>query len=955
MAFTHLHVHSDFSLLDGLGSNRRTVQIASSLGFNHLALTDHGTLGGAIQFSIEAEQANIKPILGVEGYIFVDGKIGHITLLADGDVGFSSLIRLQNIAHQSNHKQPAFTVDELLANSDGLVCLSGCAASPFHFLDFQDALSLASKFIRVFDDRFFWEAMLVGEDLYHYNRVKALAEATNRVHKMVITNDVHFAKPSDAPVHPILTEIRAKGFSYDSSNLYLASEDDLKRRGINLSVDANELQASINRAWAIGNKIKTPNLKAQPTLPLVTDADRQLQTEVDICLNAKTPWNGFHKPTSMAYAKRLNIELGVIQRMGYSTYFLILVDLINFAKQAGVRIGAGRGSGAGSLVLYLLGITDVDPLVHGLQFERFLNEERKGMPDVDVDLDSVNRHKVIEYASQKYGGVPISTYSKYSHKSLIRDLGRSFNIPRSEVDKLSERGEESKLFKQLLATNPDLEHCYDVMSGQVRHKGKHAGGVIITDREVPIERTARGGDSELATSWTEGENNELSYAGIVKFDLLGLSALSVLNDLETETGIRAEQPEDGHAVFEIFKTGDVAGIFQFSGSQGIRDLTRKIAPERFSDLAVISALYRPGPLDSGMADQFPEYKSGNPRQVPEIFELVLTETYGVIVYQEQMMEVYQIAVGGSLAEADLARRTIVKKGKSSDPKDKAEIANLGIEFVQGCMNQGLSEKESKDFWDEIVTFARYGFNKSHAVAYSMISWEMAWWKFNHRAKFYAAMLNHDPANMQSYIYDVSAGGYQISPPHVNYSLATSFTADDTTIYLPLNSVKFLGNKTAEAIVGIREDVGQYITYEDLVDAFPKKLFNRRHKLGLHAVNAFDGLKGKLSDLGVDKNDFTPKKEILSIPTQKEWLGFIIPNQQLFNDMKHYENLGWKAGIIDKIKTKRSSYNNSEYRVFFLLPEGVFWSRDLNRYEEGMAIGVKIGARGKAIKAKEIKL
>lgn len=701
---TPLHLHTDASLKDGLGSLDRMIERAKSIGVMQMAITDHGSLANAVAFSIQAKAAGIKPILGTEGYIAVDGKIGHITILASGQDGWLNLVHLNNAAHASEFRTPAFTVDQLEHYNKGLIILTGCVASPLNEMSEHDALVLGARLKGTFQDRLFAEVMFVA-DQDTWSRPLLLAKKLAL--KTVLTNDTHFAYQTDAQFHPMLTQMRA-GFSYNSAQLWLKSGRELlaRIRAMDRAIEFNTALSWITNGNELGQRIEEVNLARNPSLPVVSrDADKELLRLVQ---------KGFAEKKAMfveserVYRERAIEELDVIKTMGYSSYFLILVDLLTHAKESGVRVGAGRGSGAGSLVLWLIGITQIDPIRYDLSFDRFLNRHRRGMPDVDVDLDSENRDSVLEYARGKYGALPIATYSRYSHKSLVHDLARAMRIPSETEEELADSGQDSAIFSQVCEEFPGFEGAYDAMIGQIRHKGKHAGGVIISDVVVPIERVAK---DVLSVAWTEGAENQLSYAGLVKFDLLGLSALSTLRRLEEKYKIKAPAPYEDPDPFHIFRSGDLAGIFQFSGSAGIRNLTVAVQPDSLDDLTAINALFRPGALDAGTALKYPEYKR-EPRKVPEIFELILRSTYGIIVYQEQMMAIIQQAIGGTLAEADLARRVITKGGKKTDdPKHIAELNALRDAFVAGCIAQGLTKTEAVDWWGELETHGRYSFNR----------------------------------------------------------------------------------------------------------------------------------------------------------------------------------------------------------------------------------------------------
>jgi DNA polymerase-3 subunit alpha len=934
--FAHLHVHSDASLIDGLGPVARLVQGAKSIGFNTLALTDHGSFANAVLFSIACEAAGIKPILGVEGYVEHDGQTGHITLLADGVVGFSNLVALNNLGHSGTGGKPSFSVDQLVSHSADVVCFTGCVASPLHSLSLDDAVHLGARLKAAFGPRLFSELMFVA-DSDTWTRSAKLAERLNL--KMVVTNDVHFPFKNDAAIHPILTSMKA-GFTYNSKNLFLRTPNEIAVEMAKCGIGGSVAESIIHRTRAIADKLRPVNLKREPKLPAIEHAHEQLKQMVIQNLKLVAGrWPSSYINTVVI--PRVKYELEVIKTMDYSSYFVILADIIHHAQLEDVRVGPGRGSGAGSLVLYLLGVTDIDPLFYDLSFERFLNPERKGMPDVDVDFDSEHRDKVIEYAKTRWGAVPVATYARYSHKTAVHDLAKVLHIDRGLEELIAEKGAASAEFKQARTDVPNFAAAYDTILGQIRHRGKHAGGVVITDGIIPLERA---GDITVA-AWTEGEDRELSYAGIVKFDLLGLSALSVLRRLEHRLGRKADAVVDGDPVFSIFRNGDLQGIFQFSGSQGILELTRKLAPSVFEDLVAINALYRPGALDVGSTDMYPEWKK-SPRAVDPMIADILKPTYGAVVYQEQVMAIFARIMGGTLGQADLARRVIVKS-HVGDPKWEAEFATLQDQFTSGCITRGMRPGAAEQLWKELASHARYSFNRAHAVAYARVAWEMAWWKFHHPTEFYTQMLNVDSGEAQTYIYDALNHGIQVTPPNVNRS-SLEYECTGMNIYMPLTSVKHLGLPGASAIVSARSSAS-FTSADDFMARVPKKVVRGKAREGLFELGSFEGVTFKgdgYKELAIKP---TTIADLGRTPYQKqqEYLGFVIPTVATMERIKRARSEAQVAGVVSGMKDKTSRYG--PYRVFYLLPEGICWTRDTVDIAVGDIIVAKVRKEsGKAL-------
>jgi DNA polymerase-3 subunit alpha len=938
--FTHLHVHTDASLRDGLGEVNRLMTHAKSLGFSHLAMTDHGTLANAVTFGIEAKLAGIKPVYGLEGYVEFDGVIGHITLLADGPKGWSSLLALNNLAHESTYRQPAFQIDDLVKHQAGLICMTGCIASPFHQLPYGDAYRLGNKLRGVFGGRLFAELMFVGDSIA-WERPLRLASALGL--SPVITNDVHFPFKEDGDIHPVLTRMKS-GFDYDSTQLYLKAPQEILDAALVYELNEDDVKEMMLRTTRIAERLGAINLASEPRLPSVES------TFEDFTEEAANTARGKLLLVLPEYYDRFRYEMGIIQSMGYVDYFIILKDIIDEARRQSVRVGPGRGSGAGSLVLYLMGITDVDPIAHNLQFERFLNPERKGMPDVDVDIESERRDLVLEYAADKYGAVPIATYSRYSHKSLVRDLGKMFRVDKDLIDKAADGGQNSDAFKEIVDDYPKLEACYDAFMNQIRHKGKHAGGVIITDTPVPIERMG----GTLGAAWSEGRKNELSYAGIVKFDLLGLSALSALRRLEEEFGYTADQPSDGAEEFSVFQEGDLAGVFQFAGSDGIRQLTIRLQPETLEDLIAINALYRPGAIDAGSTELYPDWKE-KPRKVPAYIEDILEPTYGAIVYQEQFMEIFARTVNGSLAEADLARR-IITKSKPGDRVWLAKKDKLEREFLTGAIGHGLSHREAAQLWRELETHSRYSFNRSHSAAYAMIAWQCAWWKYHHPAHFYAAFLNTDKQEEQTYIIEALKKGIRIGPPHVNRSGRDWVATGKKLLSMPLSSVKFMGSSGVDALLAEREANGKFNSTEEFMKRVPKRFVRARAREGLWQLGGFSTLDkpdepDEIAELLGLKE--TPQK-VSRQKTQLKYLGFIVPTRKMLEEYEKLEAVGWTCGIINSMDSRSSKHG--PYKVYRLSPNGVFWTRDkhaMTDLDKGMSVGALISEKNGRLKKLQI--
>lgn len=902
--FTHLHVHTDASRIDGLGTVGRIMNSAKALGFKSLAMTDHGTLANAVSFNAAADIAGIKPIIGMEGYVRQDGKRFHITLLADGPKGFSTLVKLNNKGQESDDpSRPSFQFNDLLKNNEGLYVLTGCAASPFqHEVDWEDARQLALELKSAIGPRLMAEVMFVGNAGGHWERATKLARDLKLA--PVVTNDVHFSYAQDAETQKLLTMIKS-GFTYENRYLYLATEDDLRRRVLELAPEyLGIFEQGIINAGKLANKLGVINFKSPVTLPHIPNAERELRELIDNGLKTKVTAIDLAK-----YKERAQEEYDVIHDMGFASYFIILHDIVSYAKNIGVRVGPGRGSGAGSLILYLIGCTEIDPLLYGLSFERFLNKHRKEMPDVDTDFDSEGRDQVIAYANKRWGAIPVATYQKWSHKSLVHDLSRVLRIPRAIDDEIAEEGvPDGPAFVKASARYPLFPIAYEAMNGQTKSIGKHPGGVVIPseDKDIPLERTSNG---VLAAAWTEGEYRELTTAGIVKLDLLGISALTILKSLEEEFGHRAEDPVDDSPVFKIFQNGDVGGIFQFSGSAGIVRFTQDVKPRTFLDLVAINALWRPGAIDAGTALLYPTWRE-KPRTIHPFIDDILYETFGVICYQEQFMAIYARLTGKTLAEADIARK-VLAKARPGQADWEHSHALLRAEFVEGALTNGLSKDQATTLWKEIDKHTRYSFNKSHSVAYARIAWEQAWWKYHHRAEFYTALLNSDSADWQTTIHEAIKSGMSIKLPHVNRS-SKRFGTDGKTIYLPLTVIRGLGDSKAEEI----SLNAPYESIEDFLARVSRRTASANIRKLLYKVGAFEGLPGELHPADYDE---TPEEDINDILT------IFLPSPDLIRRINEAEADGHVAGKVMSVEQRNSKYGN--YDVVTLFPQGAYWTRN----------------------------
>lgn len=910
--FAHLHLHTDYSRIDGLGTVESKVEEAKRLGQASISITDHGTLSGVVSFVSACKTAGIKPIVGLEGYVEIDGSIHHITLLGNGNNGLNSLIKINNIGHRSDLGRPAFKIDDIINNNEDVFLLTGCQASPFHNLPLPEAQSLARRFKSAMPGRVFSEIMFVG-DTPGFERAEQLS--VDFGFPPVVTNDVHFTQADQAEVHTLLTSLKA-GFEYNSKRLFMTTSGQLMDRAGLFGDDAAKLaKRGIENAFKLSQKLEPVVFDGKPTLPDIDEADKKLW-EMSITGIKRMAKNQQEANDMRA---RLVHEFKIIRSMGFSTYFLILQDLVAYAKRSGVRVGPGRGSGAGSIILYLIGVTEINPLTYDLWFERFLNPQRKGMPDVDLDFDSNGRDQVIAYAHQRWSAHPVAAYSRFMHKTLVHELCRFLKLDRSLDEKASDEGIESEAFVDLCHSSPIFEKAYNSMIGQVKTIGQHAGGVIVTSNPVPLERKG-GAGTDIVAAWTEGQTQELSQAGIVKYDILGLTTLSLLKRLEDKFGFRAPDLEPDGPEFKMLHDGDTLGIFQFTGSQGITDYVKLLKPNSLEDISAASALYRPGALDAGTAFKYPEWKK-NPRKLHPLIDDILSETYGIIVYQEQLMKIFAALTDGNMASADQARKTL-SKIKGSMSEWELSLASLREKMIDGGLAKGLKEEMLEELWEEIKTHTRYSFNRAHSISYGKITADCLWWKFHHAAEFYAALLTVDPGDAQRTVISAMAAGIKFEMPHVNKSSATEFLVDGNVITLPLSIVKYLGHTGANHVIEKRSST-PFTSYKDFMTRCQKKQVRSNARIGLFELNSFDGLDGIRDELQIKDSGLTNISD-----KQQKYLGFIIPNRRIMSLITSPSVKGTVRGIVTGIENKTSGFG--PYSVIRLMPSGTCWSRGIDR-------------------------
>lgn len=880
--FVHLHCHTEYSLLDGAGRISQLVAKAKELGMPAMAITDHGVMYGVVDFYKEAKKQGIKPILGCEVYVAPHSRFDktqrgenaycHLVLLAENNEGYQNLIQLVSLSFTEGfYYRPRVDKELLRRYSKGVIALSACLGGeiPGLLLKGQraEAEKAALEYQAIFGaDNFFLE--LQDHGLPEQPGVnQALAEMAQKLKMpLVATNDLHYLAKKDAEHHDVLLCIQTGKILTDQDRMRFETDQFYLRSAEEMA----ELFAGQNEA--IFNTLRiaercnveldfgTLHLPRYP-LPEGMDADSYLEK---ICRDGLAARYSRMTPE---IEQRLAYELDVIRKMGYSGYFLIVWDFIRYAREHKIPVGPGRGSAAGSLVAYVLRITNVDPLKYGLLFERFLNPERVSMPDIDIDFCYEKRQQVIDYVVAFYGEDRVSqiaTFGTMAAKAAIRDVGRVLGIAYAAVDRIAKlvpnelgitlaRALEISLeLKQEYEGNPESRRLLDIamaLEGMPRHVSTHAAGVVISKeplaRYVPLHRT---GDGIVATQYDKDRVEEL---GLLKMDLLGLRTLTVigdaLNNIRQNRGLEIDLeqiPLDDQKTAAMLSNGETAGVFQLE-SAGMTNLIKELRPERFEDLIPLVALYRPGPLGSGMVDDFIQGRHGkkNVRYMHPLLEPVLKDTFGVILYQEQVMQIASVIAGFSLGQADLLRRAMGKK--------KPEVLAAQREgFLAGALERGISRQLAGELFDLMEHFADYGFNKSHSAAYAVVAYQTAYLKANYPPEYMAALLTSVMATNEKiayYIDQCRRMGIKVLPPDVNAS-GTSFTVVDGDIRFGLAAVKNVGKAAIESIVEAREAGGAFTSVFDFCRRTDPRVINKRVLESLIKCGAFDTLQSRRSQL-----------------------------------------------------------------------------------------------------------
>jgi len=890
MSFVHLHLHTQYSLLDGANRPDDLAARVSTLGMPACAITDHGNMFGAVEFYNAMKKVGVKPIIGCEMYMALGSRLdkagvedqsadagsnNHLIVLAATDQGYRNLVKLVSAGYTDGfYYKPRIDRELLKAYSEGLICLSSCLKG-----EVSQALA-GGNYTKARDAALAYREILGPENFFleiqdhgipdQQKIIPMMAKLGDEVGlQLVATNDSHYLNREDAFAHEVLLAIGTGKTLMDEKRMKFYSDDFYVKNPEEMSRLFRDYPRAVANTVDIASRVSMtldPTGHHLPNFPVPKEFDaggyfgKIAREGLQARLARMAPLfaAGKKKHEVGVYLERLETEIEIIKNMGFPGYFLVVWDFIKYAKDNGIPVGPGRGSAAGSLVAYSMGITDVDPLDYDLLFERFLNPERISMPDIDIDFCMNNRGRVIEYVRSKYGAenvAQIITFGTMAARSVVRDVGRVLGLPYGFVDKVAktipsgpdvellEAAKSSPLLVDAIRNDKEVARIVEIggkLEGLARHAGVHAAGVVITPEPVtnyvPLYRTNR---DEIVTQY---DMRVVEKMGLLKMDFLGLRTLTVIDEavksitLQERVTIEIdkidlEEPE----VFRLFQDGRTKGVFQFE-SGGMVDLLRKARPTKFEDLAALNALYRPGALDAGMVDEYVKRKNGTSksRYMVPAMKVILEETYGVIVYQEQVMQIAQAVAGFSLGQADLLRKAMGKKDRDMMEKQRER-------FVEGALSLGYERVKANAIFDYIEPFARYGFNKSHSVAYALLAYQTAWLKVHYPRHFMAALLTSEmdkTDNVVKFINEASQMHIRLLPPDINES-NYSFTVVGETIRFGLGAVKGVGGGAIESILENRQRVGRFTSLLEFCENADLRTCNKKVLEALIMSGSFD--------------------------------------------------------------------------------------------------------------------
>ena len=882
--FVHLHVHSEYSLLDGMSRIKDLPKRAKELGMDAIALTDHGVMYGAVEFYKECKKNDVKPIIGCEVYVArrtrfdkeasIDAGYNHLILLVKNKKGYQNLIKLVSLSFvEGFYYKPRIDKEILEKYSEGLVCLSACLAGELPQAIIQNDMEKAEKialwYKNLFKDDYYIEIQNNGlrEQVMVNQKLIELARKLNI--PLVGTNDAHYLKKEDAYNHEVLLCIQTGKKMSDEDRMRFETDEFYIKSKEEMSEYFENIPEAVSNTVKIAEKCNYDfefGVTKLPNYDVPEEFDTHLDYFVKLCNDGFK--NRYRESPSKELRDRLEYEISIINKMGYVDYFLIVWDFINYAKSVGIPVGPGRGSGAGSMAAYCIGITDIDPIKYNLIFERFLNPERISMPDFDVDFCYERRQEVIDYVGRKYGIDHVSqiiTFGTMAARMVIRDVGRVLDFPYSETDKLAKMIpmevhitiqkalEQNREFKEWYDSDPNVKQLIDIaiaLEGLPRQASTHACGVVITKDPVDTYVPLYLNDGNVSTQYTMTLLEEL---GLLKMDFLGLRTLTVISDciklVKQTRGIDVEFDKDmnDQNVYKQWAEGNTCGIFQFE-STGMTNFMKELKPDCLEDIIAGVSLYRPGPMD-----QIPRYikgkrHPGHNEYTHPALEPILNVTYGCMVYQEQVMQIVRDLAGYSLGRADLVRRAMGKKKLDVMAKEReyfihGQVDENGNIVVPGCIRNGIDEASANKIFDEMAEFAKYAFNKSHAAAYSVVSYRTAYLKYYYPAEFMAATLNSFLGNLDKvpvYIDECRRLNIDILKPNINKSF-TKFTVQDGKIRFGMGSIKNVGVAAVNNIVSERDKNGDFKSFTDFCERIKDENVNKKCIESLIKAGCFDDM------------------------------------------------------------------------------------------------------------------
>ncbi len=879
MSFVHLHLHTDYSLLDGAIRIDELVERAREFNMEAVAITDHGNIFGAVEFFLKAKEKGLKPIIGAEMYLAHGSRFDkrklpngepafHIVLLVQNRKGYVNLNKLLTASYlEGFYMKPRIDLELLREHNEGLIALSACLQGPVAYYlkndNYDEAKKWAETLALIFPDRFYLELQENGiEEQKKVNQ--GLLELSKELSlPIVATTDAHYLRREDAPYHEVLLCLQTNKrlsdedrMRFPTDEFYFKSPEEMKK-AFSYAPEAISNTVEIARRVEFEFDIEHVHM---PRFPVPPGESEESYFE-------KLVWKGFRKrleeikkkkefteEDERIYQERLKKEIEIIKQKGFPGYFLIVQDFINHARSHGIMVGPGRGSAAGSLVAYSLGITSIDPIEYGLLFERFLNPERKSLPDIDVDIEKIKREQVIDYLAERYGGEEyisrIITFGVMKTKQVIKNVGRVLGIPFQEVNRLSKmipdnvKSVEDVLkeerIRKIVDKDPRFQELFNYarkLEGLKNNASTHAAGIVVADKPLTEYLPLFVQREEKPT--TQFDKDYVEKIGLVKFDLLGLATLTLIETtlklIEKYRGVKInldEIPLDDPETYKLLSSGDTEGVFQLE-SQGMKRILVELQPTKFTDIIAILALYRPGPMQ--MVPDFINRKHGRvPIEYPHPdLEPILKETYGIIVYQEQVMQIASVMAGYSLGEADILRRAMGKKKKELMEQQREK-------FIEGALKKGYSREKAEEIFALIEKFAEYGFNKSHSAAYGVISFWTAYLKAHYPIEFMTALLTTEekPDKVVSYINYCRSRGIEILPPDINRS-DKDFTIEGNSIRFGFNALKNVGSSAISAILKARKEVGEFRDLFHFCESVDLRKVNKKVIESLIKGGAFD--------------------------------------------------------------------------------------------------------------------